>query len=119
MGSYAAFYLAGLYPLPATRQFLISSPYFPEISFRNPVLNTTTTIRSTNFKGNPKDGTGGQVFVKSVKIDGKPWSSNCFIEWDAFTNGSLIELELTSDINVSCGAGKSSLPPSLSTGGYD
>ncbi|TBU25783.1 glycoside hydrolase family 92 protein [Dichomitus squalens] len=119
MGSYVAFYLAGLYPLPATRQFLLSSPYFPEISFRNPVLNTTTTIRSINFKGNPNDGTGGQVFVKSVKIDGKPWHSNCFIEWDTFTNGSLIELQLTNEINVSCGNDKSALPPSLSTGGYN
>ena len=36
MGSYVAFYLAGLYPLPATKQFLLSSPYFPSISFFNP-----------------------------------------------------------------------------------
>ena len=64
MGSYVAFYLAGLYPLPATQQFLLSSPYFPEISFRNPVLNTTTTIRANGFRGNPKSGTGGHVFVK-------------------------------------------------------
>ncbi len=64
MGSYVAFYLAGLYPLPATKQFLLSSPYFPQISFRNPVLNTTTTIRANGFKGNPTDGTGGHVFVK-------------------------------------------------------
>lgn len=28
MGSYVAFYLAGMYPLPGTRQFLISSPFF-------------------------------------------------------------------------------------------
>ncbi len=64
MGSYVAFYLAGLYPLPATKQFLLSSPYFPQISFRNPVLNTTTTIRANGFRGNPTDGTGGHVFVK-------------------------------------------------------
>ncbi|KAI0703899.1 glycoside hydrolase family 92 protein [Cerioporus squamosus] len=119
MGSYVAFYLAGLYPLPATKQFLLSSPYFPQISFRNPALNTTTTIRANGFKGNPADGTGGHVFVKNVTIDGKPWKSNCFIEWDAFTNGSLIELQLTDDIGVSCGAGADALPPSLSTGGYD
>ncbi|KAI0708309.1 glycoside hydrolase family 92 protein [Earliella scabrosa] len=119
MGSYVAFYLMGLYPLPATKQFLLSSPYFPEISFRNPVLKTTTTIRAHGFKGNPKDGIGGNVFVKSVKIDGRPWKSNCYIEWDAFTKGSLIELQLTDDINVTCGKGKDALPPSLSTGGYN
>jgi len=64
MGSYAAFYLAGMYPLPATNQILLSSPYFPKISFFNPVFNTTTTIVSNGFNGNPPDGTGGNVFVK-------------------------------------------------------
>lgn len=64
MGSYVAFYLAGLYPLPATRQFLLSSPFFPEISFFNPIFGKTTTIKAKNFKGNPVNGTGGTVFVK-------------------------------------------------------
>lgn len=64
MGSYVAWYLLGMYPLPATNQILLSSPYFPQVSFFNPVLNTTTTIISKGFAGNPPDGTGGQVFVK-------------------------------------------------------
>jgi hypothetical protein len=68
MGSYVAFYLAGLYPLPATEQILLSSPFFREISFFNPVFNTTTVIRSNNFKGNPESGTGGQVFVQVTHL---------------------------------------------------
>lgn len=64
MGSYAAFYLAGLYPLPATEQILLSSPFFREISFFNPVFNSTTVIRSNNFQGNPKNGQGGHIFVE-------------------------------------------------------
>ncbi|KAG6909314.1 hypothetical protein DXG01_001113 [Tephrocybe rancida] len=119
MGSYVTFYLAGLYPLPATNQLLLSSPYFPEISFFNPVLKTTTKIVSKNFVGNPPDGTGGQVFVQSVLVDGKPYKSNCFLEWDVFTAGSLVELTLTTDIGVTCGNSTDALPPSLSTGGYD
>ncbi|KAI0062314.1 glycoside hydrolase family 92 protein [Artomyces pyxidatus] len=118
MGSYAFFNLAGLYPLPATRQLLLSSPYFPSISFYNPVLKSTTTIRVKNFSGNPENGTGGAVFVKSVTIDGKPWKSTCFIDWDVFENGSTVELELTSDISLPCGSTSDTLPPSLSTGGY-
>ncbi|KIJ55604.1 glycoside hydrolase family 92 protein [Sphaerobolus stellatus SS14] len=114
MGSYAFFYLAGLYPLPATTQFLLSSPYFPRISFYNPLFKTTTTIKVKNFKGNPPDGIG-TVYVKSVTIDGVPWKSNCYIEFDAFVKGATIELELTDDITVGCGV----LPPSLSTGEYD
>ncbi|KAF9259596.1 glycoside hydrolase family 92 protein [Marasmius fiardii PR-910] len=119
MGSYAAFYLAGLYPLPATRQFLLSSSYFPSISFFNPAFNSTTTIKSIGFQGNPENGTGGKVFVKSVKVDGKPYKSNCYLDWDVFINGSTVELTLTDDIGVTCGNGTDALPPSLSTGGYD
>ncbi|KAI0708317.1 glycoside hydrolase family 92 protein [Earliella scabrosa] len=119
MGSYVAFYLAGLYPVPATRQFLLSSPYFPSISFHNPILNTTTTIVATNFAGNPANGTGGTVFVQNVTIDGQPAKSNCFLEWDVFERGATVELTLTDDINVTCGDGPEALPPSLSTGGFD
>lgn len=118
MGSYAAFYMAGMYPLPATRQILLSSPYFPQISFYNPVYNTTTLIKTVGWEGNPADGTGGKVFVKSVKVDGQPWHSNCYIEWDVFEKGSTVELELTDDIEVGCGEGEDALPPSISTGGY-
>lgn len=64
MGSYVAFNLAGLYPVPSTRQLLLSSPFFPQISFANPAFGRTMTIRAVNFKGNPEDGEGGTVFVK-------------------------------------------------------
>ncbi|KAI0319732.1 glycoside hydrolase family 92 protein [Amylostereum chailletii] len=117
MGSYAFFYLAGLYPLPATRQILLSSPHFPSVTFSNPLLGTNTTIRVKNFAGNPPSGTG-QVFVKSVTIDGQPWHSTCFLEWDVFERGATVELELTDDITVTCGSSDDALPPSLSTGGY-
>ncbi|KAF4613241.1 hypothetical protein D9613_010771 [Agrocybe pediades] len=119
MGSYAAFYLAGMYPLPATRQMLLSSPYFPQISFFNPLFNTTTKIVSHGFTGNPADGTGGNVFVKSVSVNGKPYKTNCYLEWDVFESGSLVELTLSDDITLGCGKGKDALPPSISTGGYN
>jgi hypothetical protein len=49
MGSFVVFHLAGLYPVPATQQFLLSSPFFPSVSFFNPLFNTKTTIRAKNF----------------------------------------------------------------------
>jgi hypothetical protein len=57
--------------------------------------------------------------LQSVKVNGKPYKSNCYLEWDVFTSGATVVLELTDDINVTCGTGKNALPPSLSTGGYD
>ncbi|KAK0440865.1 glycosyl hydrolase family 92-domain-containing protein [Desarmillaria tabescens] len=108
MGSYVFFYLAGMYPLPATKQYLLSSPYFPSISFHNPFLNSTTTIVSKGF--------GSGIYVKSVTVNGKPYKSTCFLDWDVFTTTSTVVLELTDDLEVSCGG---ELPPSLSSGGYD
>ena len=64
MGSYAVLYLAGMYPLPATRQLLLSAPFFPRISFCNPVYKKTTTTKVLNFEANLTDGTGGKVFVQ-------------------------------------------------------
>ncbi|KAK0209677.1 glycosyl hydrolase family 92-domain-containing protein [Armillaria fumosa] len=108
MGSYVFFYLAGMYPLPATKQYLLSSPYFPSISFHNPFLNSTTTIVSRGF--------GSGIYVKSVTINGRPQKSTCFLDWDVFTTSSTVILELTDDVEVNCGG---ELPPSLSSGGYD
>ncbi len=62
MGSYAVVLLAGLYPVPATNQYLLSSPYFPSVSFFNPLFKTTTTIKAVNWAGNPADGVG-KVYV--------------------------------------------------------
>ena len=58
MGSYVVFYMLGLYPLPATKQVLLSSPYFPEVTIYNPLYETNTTIRCTNWAED------GPVYVK-------------------------------------------------------
>ncbi|KAI5894878.1 uncharacterized protein SCHCODRAFT_02495315 [Schizophyllum commune H4-8] len=113
MGSYVVFYMLGLYPLPATKQVLLSSPYFPEVTIYNPLYGTNTTIRSTNWAEN------GTVYVKSVTVNGESYKSNCYLDWEVFVNGSTIELELTDDLDGTCGDGPDALPPSLSTGGYN
>ena len=135
MGTWATFLLLGLYPVPATRQYLLSSPWFPKVSFHNPVFNSTTTIIAHGFDGNPANGTG-QIFVQAsgmsgdvrgyltanqqnVTVNGEPWNSTCYIDWSAFEVGATIELQLTDNANVTCGDGPQALPPSLSTGGFD
>ena len=54
-----------------------------------------------------------------MTIDGKAWKSACYLDWDAFTLGSSVVLELTDDASVTCGDGDDALPPSLSTGGFN
>lgn len=138
MASYVVMHMLGLYPVPGTRQFLLSSPFFPKVSIYNPLFKKTTTISTTGFQGNPAPGATGNVFVKSksthpseltytdmlisfsqgVTIDGKPWKSTCYLDWDVFSLGSSVVLELSNDPNLPCGTGNEALPPSLSTGGF-
>lgn len=49
-------------------------------------------------------------------MNGRKQDSNCFLEFDVFEKGGLVELEMTSDKGVGCGVGPNALPPSLSTG---
>lgn len=54
-----------------------------------------------------------------VTVNGERYKSNCYLDWDVFKTGAVVELTLSSDINVSCGNGADALPPSISTGGYN
>jgi putative alpha-1,2-mannosidase len=60
MGSYVAFNLMGIYPLPTTKQFLVSSPFFPRITIHNPLYDSRTTIISHNFDGHD----GRNIYIK-------------------------------------------------------
>ncbi|CAE7130362.1 unnamed protein product [Rhizoctonia solani] len=109
MASYAAFYLLGLYPLPATRQVLLSSPWFPSVNITNAFTNTITTLNAINFNQ------PGAVYVQNVTVDGQPWKSRCWLDWGVFEKGGVVDLVLGKDNGLGCGE----LPASLSTGGYD
>lgn len=77
MGSYVFFYLSGLYPLPATNQFLLSSPYFKSITFKNPLLGTKVRLLSDgNF------GRDGFVYVKVW--DSLWWGVRCLLIFGGF-----------------------------------
>ena len=62
MGSFVAFQLIGLYPLPATRQLLIYTPHFSRVTITNPYFKTTTTIQTFGYD---KDfGVGDGLYIK-------------------------------------------------------
>jgi hypothetical protein len=54
MGSFVAFLMLGLYPMPGTKQFLITTPYFPRFTIYNPVYDKTATFTTKGFVGNPR-----------------------------------------------------------------
>uniref|UniRef100_A0A0W0G414 Putative glycoside hydrolase family 92 protein n=1 Tax=Moniliophthora roreri TaxID=221103 RepID=A0A0W0G414_MONRR len=69
----------------------------------NPVFGTTTAIKSTNFGE-------GNIHVKGVKVDGEMYKLNFYLECDIFERGAVVELELTDDVNITCGDGSKALP---------
>lgn len=96
-----------------------------ELSIAGGGGNGTRTDGSGRGGANGKGGKGGggtggkNIFVKSVTINGEKATSNCFIDFEVFEKGGLVELEMSDDpADSTCGGGDGALPPSLSTGGF-
>uniref|UniRef100_A0A8H7Y0Z8 Glycosyl hydrolase family 92 domain-containing protein n=1 Tax=Psilocybe cubensis TaxID=181762 RepID=A0A8H7Y0Z8_PSICU len=74
MAAHLIFHLLGLYPVPASRQLLLSTPFLSSYTLHNGLLGTGTTVTVSGFdlatlvKAPP---TGSRLYVQSVTINGK------------------------------------------------
>ncbi|KAH8435182.1 glycoside hydrolase family 92 protein [Aspergillus melleus] len=107
MGSFAALSMLGLFPVHGQDVYLISAPFFKEISLRNKVTGKMATIRNINFDSSYK-----AIYIQTVKRDGKPWTKN-WIGHDFFAEGGVLELELGAKESA-WGTKIEDLPPSMS-----
>ena len=107
MGSFIVLSMMGLWPVPGQNVYLITPPYFGEVSIRNGITGKVATIRNLNFDPSYKS-----IYIQSVKLNGKPWTKN-WITHDFFTEGGILELEL-GDQESAWGTHIEDLPPSLS-----
>jgi putative alpha-1,2-mannosidase len=89
MGSFLFFGMIGLFPVAGQNVYLISPPFFQEVSITSPVTGKTATIK--NVSG--FDAGYQNVFVQSVKVNGQPWTKS-WIGHELFTEGWTIELVL-------------------------
>ncbi|EGX93817.1 alpha-1,2-mannosidase family protein, putative [Cordyceps militaris CM01] len=106
MGSFVAFSMMGLFPNPGQDVYLITPPFFPSVSIKNPVTGKTATIRNVNF-----DAAYHDIYIQSATLDGKEYTKN-WIDHSFFTEGK--ELVLTLGKNESSwGTAVADLPPSL------
>ncbi|OOQ87272.1 alpha-1,2-mannosidase, putative subfamily [Penicillium brasilianum] len=108
MGSFVMLSMMGLWPVPGQDVYLITPPYFKEVSIENPVTGKTATIRNVNF-----DPSYTSICIQSAKLDGKTWTKN-WLTHDFFTEGGVLELELGST-ESQWGTKTEDLPPSLSS----
>ncbi|KAJ5971583.1 Alpha-1-2-mannosidase [Penicillium vulpinum] len=107
MGSFVFLSMMGLWPVPGQDVYLITPPYFKEVSIRNALNGKVATIRNINFDPSYKS-----IYIQSVKWNGKPWTKN-WITHDFFADGGVLELELGPK-ESEWGTHIEDLPPSLS-----
>ncbi|KAL4914964.1 glycosyl hydrolase family 92-domain-containing protein [Aspergillus aurantiobrunneus] len=107
MGSFAVFSMLGLFPVHGQDVYLITPPFFKEVSIRNDVTGNVATIRNVNF-----DPTYESIYIQSATRDGEAWTRN-WIGHDFFAEGGVLELEL-GPTESNWGTRVEDLPPSLS-----
>lgn len=111
MGSFIAFSMMGLYPVAGQDVYLISPPFFAEVSVRNPQSGNTAVVRNIGF-----DPGYENVYVKRVTRDGEEWTKN-WIGHDFFVQGGILEVELgLEDERADWGTKEADLPPSMEPG---
>lgn len=99
MQSWLLWQMIGLYPLTGQTTFLIGSPWFRDLSIS--LQDGKTLHISTN-------GPEHAIYVKSVKVNGKPWAQNWLVYDDVFANGGTMEFELAAEPT---GWDKNGIPP--------
>jgi len=105
MGSFLFFAAAGLFPVAGQNVYLITPPFFQELSVRNPLTGKTATVRNANF-----DPKYRAIYVQSAKVNGKPWTKS-WIGHEFFTEGWTLELVL-GEKESSWGSAAADRPPS-------
>ncbi|KAJ7220563.1 glycosyl hydrolase family 92-domain-containing protein [Mycena pura] len=125
MASLLTFHMLGMYPVPASKQLLVGSPFVSAYTLRNDFLGTSTSFSVIGFDKTTLQATppaGARVFVKSITVNGKPSASLCWLDFDDVVGGGSIEIEVYGDATAAaaagCGDGPSALPDSLETGGF-
>lgn len=125
MASLLAFHIMGLYPVAASKQLLISSPFLSSFTIHNNFFNTATTFTVKNFDNATlvaAPPAGSRIYVKSITINGKAGPSLCWINFDDVVGGGEIVIEMYGDATAAastgCGRAPNTLPDSLETGGF-
>ncbi len=88
MGSFFFFGTVGLFPVAGQNVYLITPPFFQEVSITSKLTGKTATVRNANF-----DPTYRDIYVQNATVNGKPWTKS-WIGHEFFTEGWTLELTL-------------------------
>lgn len=109
MGAFVVFGMMGLFPIAGQNVYLISAPFFEELSVVHGVTGKTATIRALGF-----DPTYANVSIQSVTVNGQPWTKN-WISHELFTEGWTMEITLGAEESA-WGTKLEDRPPSWMSG---
>lgn len=107
MGSFVAFSMIGLFPVPGQSVYLITPPYFESVNITNPLTGNTASVRNVGF-----DPTYQNVYIQNATLNGQAYTKN-WIDHTFFTNGGELVLYLGGSESA-WGTGAENVPPSLS-----
>lgn len=130
MGSFLFFSMLGLFPVAGQDVYLVSAPFFEELSVTSPSTGKTATVRcvvggptGTNSSATPGGGgsnssapafdpTYKKVYIQRAWLNGAPWTRS-WIQHAFFTEGWTLELELGEIESTTWGVKPEDRPPSF------
>ncbi|KXH56040.1 glycosyl hydrolase family 92 [Colletotrichum salicis] len=105
MGAFLAFSVMGLFPVAGQNVYLITPPFFEEVSVKSPVTGKNATIKCVGF-----DAAYKNIYVQSAKLNGEAYNKS-WIGHEFFSQGKTLELTL-GDKESDWGKSKEARPPS-------
>lgn len=124
MAALLVFHILGLYPVPASRQFLLNSPLVSSFTLRNDFFGTATTFTVSGFDKAGISATppaSARVFVTGVTVRGRVQASVCTLAFEDVIGGGEVVITVDADADAArergCG-GEGTLPDSLEGGGF-
>ncbi|KAJ3514058.1 hypothetical protein NLJ89_g2591 [Agrocybe chaxingu] len=122
MASLLVFHLLGLYPVLASTQFLLSSPFLSSYTITNALRGTRTRVSVNGFDSSTLLATppsGSRLYVVGVQVNGVRRETVCWIGWDDLVGGGEIVIEVgEKPLEEGCGTGAAARPASLEDGGF-
>jgi putative alpha-1,2-mannosidase len=109
MGSFTTLSMMGLWPVPGQDVYLITPPYFAEVSVTSGQTGKVATVRNANF-----DPRYEAIYIQSATLNGEPYTRN-WLSHAFWAEGGVLELTLGRNESA-WGTGEEDLPPSSSTG---
>ncbi|KAK7999067.1 glycoside hydrolase family 92 protein [Apiospora marii] len=116
MASLLVWHLLGLYPVPASRELLVLSPFVPGYAVRNELLGDVR-VRVTGFDpaSLARDvPPGSRAFVETLRLDGVA-VGRCRVGFDQLFAARDVEFVMTAEERSGCDGQE---PSSVSTGGF-